>query len=165
MQRPAFLRSLPALAATAICLGGCSEREMMASLRTGFEHGTYLFEVERHEANGYPLRIMCIERCPHPVDHVEPLGDHPLGLFADDQDELIFYLTASGSAYQVRVWQLTGEGVRRVAELASGARPDFMRDARGEAVIRTYEGESNLGPLRTVYWSYRDGVFARSDPR
>jgi len=97
------------------------------------------------------------------VTFVEPIGDHPLGLFSRDQDQLVFYLSSSGSAYQVRVWQIADSGVRRVASLGSRGRPDFLSDAQGRAVIDTYEGDSGVGPWSHVRWTYRDGAFQRTD--
>jgi hypothetical protein len=120
----------------------CSpDPDRMATLRMDSDHGSYEIEVHRVAGSGYPVRFQCIENCPRHVDYAEQLSDHPLGLFSRDQDALIFYLSSSGSAYQARAWQITDAGIRRVAELYSRGRPDFLSDANGHAVILTYEGD------------------------
>jgi hypothetical protein len=126
------------------------------------EHGTFLVDVQYDEAVGYPVRFQCVAECARPVTLVEPIGDYPLGLFSRDQDELLFYLSGSGSAQQIRVWQFTEDGVRRVASLGSRGRPDFLSDAQGHAVIYTYEGDSAVRPLSRVRWTYQDGAFRRA---
>jgi hypothetical protein len=143
-------------------LGACVPHERpTASLETGSEHGIYRFESGSFD-DGYPLRIRCIAKCPRPADILEPVGDHPLGLFSRDQDDLVFYLTSSGSGYQVRVWQLTGSGVRRIGTFASRTRPEFASDAGGHAIIQTYEGGSGVEPWQPVRWTYRESAFVKT---
>ena len=147
-----------------LLLGACaSEGEPVASLEVSSDLGTYVVTVHRGPAAGYPVQFECIEDCPQQTTYREVIGDHPLGLFSrDHQDDLVFYLTSSGSAHQVRAWQITESGIRPAALLHSRARPDFLSDAGGHALIQTYEGETNMGPLRPVRWTFRDGQFVRS---
>ena len=146
-----------------LALSACaSGPETFASLRTNTEHGTFLVDVQYDEAVGYPVRFRCFAECSRPMTFAEPIADHPLGLFSRDQDELVFYLSSSGSAYQVHTWQITETGIKRVVSLSSRRRPDFLSDAEGHAVIDTYEGDSAVGTLSRIRWTYRDGAFRRS---
>jgi dipeptidyl aminopeptidase/acylaminoacyl peptidase len=82
-----------------------------------------------------------------------------LGLFSRDQDDLVFSLWSGGSSYRVRVWQVSDAGVRKVAELPSRGRPDFLTDDAGRSAIRTYEADSGVEPFKPTLWSFVKGRF------
>jgi hypothetical protein len=140
-------------------LGSCApEPQPMASLQTAFDHGTYRVTVGSFD-EGYPVRFSCVEDCPGPVEFVEHLGDHPLGLFSRDQDELIFYLSGTGVGYRVWIWQVSDAGIKRIGELGSRGRPDFLSDAKGHAVVQTYEANSGVELWQPVRWTFDGGKF------
>jgi hypothetical protein len=115
--------------------------------------------VEENARTGYDLRIRCVSACGQPVDVHEPVDDVLMGLFTRDQDELVFSWWSGGSAYRVRVWQVSDWGVRKVAELSSRGRPDFLTDEMGRPAIRTYEADRGVNPLKSVLRSFIRGRF------
>jgi hypothetical protein len=131
----------------------------IASLQVHGERSTFSVVVEDHATVGYDIRIRCVSACDHPVDFHEPIDDVPMGLFTRDQDDLLFSLWGGGSAYRVRVWKVGDSGVRKVVELSSRGRPDFLTDDMGRSAIRTYEGSSGAGPLKPVLRSFIRGHF------
>ncbi|MFG6284420.1 hypothetical protein [Sphingomonas sp. S6] len=131
----------------------------IASLRVHGERSTFSVVVEDSAAVGYDIRIECVAACDHPVDFHERIDDVPMGLFTRDQDELLFSLWGGGSTYRVRVWKVGDSGIRKVVELSSRGRPDFLTDDKGRSAIRTYEGGSGTGPLKPVLRSFIRGHF------
>jgi hypothetical protein len=99
----------------------------------------------------------------HPRPYSETVGDTPLGLFSRDQDDLILSLWAGGSAYHVRVWSIADGQVRKIAELSSRGRPEFLNAPDGGTMIRTFEAESDVAALQEVNWTFTAERFVRSD--
>ncbi|WP_267389734.1 hypothetical protein [Sphingomonas sp. GC_Shp_3] len=131
----------------------------VASLRVDGERSTFSVVVEERASTGYNIRIACVSTCAQPIDFSEPIGDVPMGLFSRNQDDLVFSLWSGGSAYRVRVWQVSDAGVRKVAELSSRGRPDFLTDSTGRSAIRTYEADSGVEPFKPVLRSFIKGRF------
>ncbi|MFK3890507.1 hypothetical protein [Sphingomonas sp. NPDC079357] len=131
----------------------------VASLRVNGERSTFSVAVEESASTGYDIRIKCVSSCAQPIDFSEAIGDVPMGLFSRDQDDLVFSLWSSGSAYRVRVWQVSDTGVRKVVELSSRGRPDFLTDGAGRSAIRTYEADSGVEPFKPVLRSFIGGRF------
>lgn len=131
----------------------------IASLRVDGERSTFSVVIEASANTGYNIRIKCVSACARPIEFHEAISDVPLGLFTRDQDDLVFSMWSGGSAYQVRVWQVSDSGVRKVAELSSRGRPDFLSDNAGRPAIRTYEAESGAGPFTPVLRSFIRGHF------
>jgi len=131
----------------------------VASLRVDGERSTFSVTVEERASVGYDVRIECVSTCAQPIAFSETVGDAPMGLFSRDQDDLVFSVWSGGSAYRVRVWQVSDAGVRKVAELSSRGRPDFLTDGAGRSAIRTYEAESGVEPLKPVLRSFIRGRF------
>ena len=146
-----LLIALPALLASTV--------PPVASLRINGERSTFSVVVEDSASTGYDIRIKCVSACAEPIDFSEPIGDVPMGLFSRDQDDLVFSLWSGGSAYRVRVWQVSDAGVRKVAELSSRGRPDFLTDGAGRSAIRTYEADSGVEPFKSVVRSFIGGRF------
>lgn len=134
----------------------------VASLRVDSEQSSFLATVEEDLAQGYKIQIECVAKCTRPIIYSESIGDSPMGLLADDYG--LLYLKGAGrSAYHVRVWRVTDNGISKVGEFASWHRsPDFITDQRGRPTIRTYEGGFDLAlTLRPVLWTYTRGRFVR----
>jgi len=131
----------------------------VASLLINGERSTFSVVVEHSASTGYDIRIKCVSACAQPIDFSEPINDVPMGLFSRDQDDLVFSLCSGGSAYRVRVWQLNDAGVRKVAELSSRGRPDFLTDGAGRSAIRTYEADSGAKSSKPVLRSFIGGRF------
>lgn len=136
-----------------------STAQPMASLRVEGERSTFSVVVEKSAQTGYEIRIRCVAACDLPIDFHEPIDDVPMGLFTRDQDELVFSLWSGGSAYRVRIWQVGDRAVRKVAELSSRGRPDFLTDEAGRAAIRTYEADGSVDPMKPVLRSFVRGRF------
>jgi hypothetical protein len=113
-------------------------------------------------SSGSSIEFKCLERCPKPIAYREDIGDDPMGLFSMD-DGFVYSLWSGGVAYRVRVWQISGGTIRKVGELNTRGRPDFLHDADGRPIIRTYESEGGTTPVTQVTWTIADGRFARSD--
>lgn len=114
--------------------------------------------------NGYRAIIDCVRHCPVQIRYSQDVGETPLGLFKPwDGDDLVYSTWAGGSAYWVRVWAVTSHGISQVLEVASRARPDFLATKDGVSVVRTYEADSGLQPLRPVTWRYQSGRFSRTE--
>jgi hypothetical protein len=128
-------------------------------LRVDGERSTFSVVVEANANTGYNIRIRCVSACAQPIDFRESIADVPMGLFTRDQDDLVFSLWSGGSAYRVRVWQVSDSGVRKVAELSSRGRPDFLTDNAGRPAIRTYEADSGVDPFKPVLRSFIRGRF------
>lgn len=126
----------------------------VASLRVHGERSTFSVVVEENTETGYDIRIRCVSACDHPIDFIEPIDDVPMGLITRDQGELVYSLWSGGSTYRVRVWKVSDRGVRKVAELSSRGRPDFLTDETGRPAIRTYESDRGIGPLKPVLRSF-----------
>ncbi len=97
--------------------------------------------------------------CARPIEFSEPVGDVPMGLFTRGKDNLVFSLWSGGSAYRVRVYQVSDTGVRKVAELSSRGLPDVLTDNAGRPAIRTYEADSGAQALKPVLRSFIRGHF------
>ncbi|RYG98662.1 MAG: hypothetical protein EON58_06450 [Alphaproteobacteria bacterium] len=134
----------------------------VASLRVSGGQSSFIVKVDEAADSGYQISIDCIEGCEKAIHYRDTSGDTPLGLFSRDADGLVFSVWSGGSAYRVLVWALSDDGVRKVSELSSRARPDFMSSSDGNPMIQTYEGNSDTAPLRRVRWTFVDGHFLRS---
>lgn len=131
----------------------------VASLRVHGESSAFSVVVEANAKVGYDIRIRCVSACDHLTNFHESIGDVPMGLFTRNQDELVFSLWSGGSAYRVLVWKVSDSGVRKVAELSSRGRPDFLTDNMGRPAIRTYEADSGVEPFKPVLRSFVRGRF------
>jgi len=138
---------------------------LAASLLVDGNRSTFATKITRDLSAGYAVTIDCVERCTIPVHYREVTGDTLLGLFSRDQNDLIFSLWSGGSAYRVVVWSISNGNVRKVAELSSRGRPDFMSGRNGAAVIQTYEANSGTDELHRVRWTYANGKFVRSNAK
>ena len=136
----------------------------VASLRANGDQASFMVKVVTDAHAGYRVTIDCARHCRKPVHYAETTGDAPLGLFSRDQDNLLFSIWSAGSVYRVLVWSVSDGGVRRIAEIASRGRPDFLSDSDGSAVIRTYEGGGGASPLHAKDWTFSDGRFVPSKP-
>ncbi|EIZ78842.1 hypothetical protein WSK_2385 [Novosphingobium sp. Rr 2-17] len=132
-----------------------------ATLRVDGDQSTFMVEVTGGLAAGYQIAIDCTEKCARPVHYREATGDAPLGLFSRDQNGLVFSTWSGGSAYRVRVWSVAGDTVRKVAEMSSRGRPDFLSDSHGWPMIQTYERIGSAAGLRRVRWTFVGGHFMR----
>jgi hypothetical protein len=146
-----LLIALPALLANTV--------SPVASLRIDGARSSFSVLVEENASTGYDIRIKCVSTCAQPIEFNEFIGDVPMGLFSRDQDDLVFSLWSGGSSYRVRVWQVSDAGVRKVAELPSRGRPDFLTDDAGRSAIRTYEADSGVEPFKPTLWSFVKGRF------
>lgn len=133
------------------------------SLRVTTDEGVFSAIISEGRESGYDVKITCVSGCPAGIGLRESVDDSLLGLFTRDQDNLLFSTWSAGSAYRVRVWTLKRSGIVEIAELSSRARPAFESDRFGRAIIRTFESESGVAPLRPVLWTYSDGAFSRSN--
>lgn len=131
---------------------GAAATRPAATLRVDGGRSTFMVVVAAEASVGYQITIDCIERCARPVHYEETTGDTPLGLFSRDQNDLIFSIWSGGSSYRVLVWSLAGNTVRKIAELSSRGRPDFMTVPDGAPVVQTYEGDSGTTALHRVRW-------------
>jgi hypothetical protein len=134
----------------------------VASLRVNGDQASFMVRVVTDAQAGYRVTIDCARHCRKPVHYAETTGDAPLGLFSRDQDNLLFSIWSAGSVYRVLVWSVSDGGVRRIAEIASRGRPDFLSDSDGSAVVRTYEGDGGASPLHAKDWTFSDGRFVPS---
>lgn len=132
-----------------------------ASLRVNGDRATFMVTVTDDRAVGYRIAIDCIARCPRAIQYHETSGDSPLGLFSRDQDDLIFSVWSAGSVYRVLVWSVAQDHVRKVGELSSRGRPDFLSNPEGNAMIRTYEADGGNTPPVAVSWTVVNGHFLR----
>lgn len=141
---------------------GAVQPTPVALLRVDAEQASFLATVEGDLAEGYKIQIKCVAKCYHPISYSETIGDSPMGLFADENG-LLYSKWAGGSAYRVRVWRVTDNGVRKVGEFASWHRePDFTSDKFTRPTIRVYEGGFDFAlTLRPVLWTYIRGRFVR----
>jgi hypothetical protein len=136
----------------------------VAALRVDGDRSSFMVKVTGSAPNEYRVSIDCSERCAKPIHYAETTSDTPLGIFSRDQDGLVFSTWSGGSVYRVLVWSVTDDGVRKVTELSSRGRPDFLSNADGEAVIQTYEADTGTAPLHHVRWTFHQGRFARTTP-
>ena len=151
-----------ALITISLLSSGISANSPVASLRLDGEGSTFKVAITKQAPEGYAISIDCVERCLKPIHYRDTTGDTPLGLFSRDQNSLIFSTWSGGSAYRVVVWSVADYHIRKVAELSSRGRPDFMSGPDGVAVIQTYEADSSTDPLRRVRWTFANGRFVRS---
>jgi len=133
----------------------------VALLRVDAEQSSFTVKVAEDRAGGYQIAIDCIEGCTEATHYREITGDTPLGLFSEDRGDLIFSIWATGSVYRVRVWSVSKGAVRKVAELSSRGRPDFLTAADGELLVQTYEADSGVAPPHRVGWKFEGGRFVR----
>lgn len=134
-----------------------------ASLHVDDGRTAFAATVTPDDRAGYRIAIHCTGQCSNPASYSETVGDTPQGLFSRDQDDLILSLWSGGSAYRVRVWSIADGKIRKIAELSSRARPEFLNAPDGGTMIRTYEAESGIAALHGVDWTFTAGRFARSD--
>lgn len=134
----------------------------VASLRVDGDGSTFKVDITERASEGYEIAIDCVRRCPKPIHYRDVTADTPLGLFSRDQNDLIFSTWSGGSAYRVVVWSVSDGRIRKVAELSSRGRPDFMNGSDGKPVIQTYEADSGADPLLRVRWIFANGRFVRS---
>lgn len=152
---PAMASWLPLIAALA-----ATPPPPIASLRVDSEPSSFEVTVSPEPSSGYEIHFRCVATCTAAPAYREPVRDTPLGLFVRD-DGLLYSLWSSGSGYRVRVWQIAGRSIGKVAELSSRGRPDFLSDKSGASAIRTYEGDSGVRRWRPVLWTFRGGRFVR----
>ena len=107
-----------------------------------------------------------------PLHYAEEISDTPLGLFKrSDWDNLIYSTWAGGSAYRVRVWSVTDDGVQSLFEESSRGMPGFITDKSGRQIIRTYErphdavGRDTSLNSQVVLWRLENGHFVRLNRR
>ena len=136
----------------------------VASLRVDGDRASFMIRAVVDAHAGYRVTIDCARHCRKPVHYAETTGDAPLGLFSRDQDNLLFSIWSAGSVYRVPVWSVSDDGLRRIAEIASRGRPDFLSDGDGFAVVRAYEGDGGASPLHARDWTFSDGRFVPSKP-
>lgn len=141
---------------------GAVQHAPVASLRVDADRSSFLATVEGDLAKGYKIQIKCVAKCQRPISYSESLSDSPMGLIADENG-LLYFKGAFGSAYHVRVWRVTDKDISKVGEFASWHRsPDFITDQRGRPTIRVYEGGFDFAlTLRPVLWTYSRGRFVR----
>lgn len=135
----------------------------VASLHIDDGRSAFAATITPDDAAGYRIAIDCTGQCSVPASYSETVDDVPLGLFSRDQDDLILSLWSGGSAYRVRVWSIADGQVRKVAELSSRGRPEFLTAPGGGILIRTYEAESGVTAQHRVDWTLAGGRFVRSD--
>jgi hypothetical protein len=152
----------PVLVALSLLFSGVAATSSVATLRVDGDKSTFMVKVTEDASVGFRITIDCTERCATAVHYSEATGDTPLGLFSRDQNDLIFSTWSGGSAYRVLVWSVANGTVRKVAELSSRGRPDFVTGSDGAPVIQTYEADGRATTLRRVRWTFAHDHFVRS---
>jgi hypothetical protein len=120
-----------------------------------------LTEIIEDRSVGYRLSIRCVADCALPAAYQEAVSDSPMGLFWQDRDDLIVSSWSGGSAYRVRVWQITDKGIARVLEASSRSRPEFLSSADGQLVVQTHMSEGGSSPMHLERWTFERGSFHR----
>lgn len=119
------------------------------------------------EPVGRRLTIDCVAGCTRKVHYVEAVGDTSLGLFQPfDAQPIVLSVWAGGSAYHVRGYRLTADGVTRVLDAATRSAPGVRVDQSGAIVVTTTERNETAAPNDAptrIEWTLRGTSFVRSE--
>lgn len=110
----------------------------------------------------YRLRTTCLEGCKKPVYFSENYGDTPLGLFSYyDMDNLIVSYWQAASAYKVRIFRISGDGVVKVLDEYSMAPLNIHAEGSVVMVTLAQHASDRSTDLATVKFHWVNGHFVK----
>jgi len=160
-----MIASLAAMAVAAVVV---ATPPPLASLRMDLEHFVMQATVIDGDA-GATLTIECVKGCARPATLTDQAGDTPLGLFMPfDAVPVLMSTWSSGSAYRIRAYRLTSDGIVRVLDASSLAAPSVVvtREGRLEvlATERPTDGATRTA-ARSVTWVWQTDRFTKKTRR